>query len=555
MTPLLALLIALTWPRDPGSVTAACSNAFAQLQSRVGAIAAGAEGYTFANTVLALENAVADARDRIAVERFVWTVAGDGVLVNASRDCRATFRLNMIDVLADRRLYAAVARVAGHPPHDAFDRALTLAWLDRLKRGGAALGGARHDRYVEYARELVRVEDSFWRNLARDRTTIRVGRRTVEVDDGTLDFLRSENDADAREAFFRAYNRRAAAANAPLLERAIALRDRMAHALGVESWAEYRLQATPLGGFAQAQQFLTAAETAYAPGRPPERMAPWDLARDDAGTVSPARTIDEALEPVGAAFGLRFARAAENAWADGVLVYDVTDASTQRSLGTIYIDLARRPGKETAAGAYTILSPRGTRAGGVAIVASWPGRSTSVSGDRLVDFYRLAGRAVTLLSPDVPYESLARVSPGAEQTVEAIFERFGRADARTARSMLEQTALAQIDLAFSSSGSHVDTSAVWQAVATQTFAPLYDPGTYPQTASNAFADGDAGLRALQPWSQTYAADLLETLAPGGRFDPNAGERFSRTVLAPGATRRFEDEMRDFLGRDARPVMP
>lgn len=555
VTPLLALLMALTWPHDPASLTAACSNAVAELNGRVAAIAARSSGYTFANTVLALENATADARDRLAAERFVWAVAGDAALVDASRDCRTALRQTMVDVLANQRLYAALASVANRPPRDAFDRALTLTWADRLKRNGAALNGARHDRYAGYAHELVRVEDAFWRNLARDRTTIRVGRRTVEVDDGTYDFLRSEQDADAREAFYKAYNRRAHDANVPLLERAIALRDRMAHAIGIESWAEYRLHSTVLGGYAQAQQFLAAAAAAYASGRPADGTPPWDVARDDAGSVPPARTIDEALDPLGAAFGLHFTRASDNSWAAGVEGYDVTDESSQRPLGTIYVDLGRRPGKQTSAGAYAVLWPRAARAGAVAIVASWPGRSSSITGDRLVDFDRLAGEAIALLSADVPYETLARASPEREQTVAAIVERFARAEAPSAREMLEQTTIAQIDLDFSSSGSHVDTGAVWQRVASKTFAPLYDPGTYPQVASDEFAGGDAGLLALRPWSQTYAADLYGTLAPDGRIDPKAGERFRRDVLAPGAARRFEDEMRDFLGRDARPVMP
>ncbi|HEY1975612.1 MAG TPA: M3 family metallopeptidase [Candidatus Baltobacteraceae bacterium] len=555
MTPVLALLIALIWPRDPASVSGACANAATQLKTSVDTVAARNRGYTFSNTVLPLENAVADARDRVSAERFMWAVAQDGVLAGASRDCRLLFGQTMIDVWDNRRLYAALTRVAAHPPHDAFDRALTLMWVDRLKRGGAAADAARHDRYAGYAHDLARVQDSFWRNLAHDRTTIRAGRRTIEVDNGTYEFLRTERDADAREAFYKAYYRRAADANVPLLERAISLRDRMAHALGVESWAEYRLRSTALGGYAQAQQFLASAATAYASGRPPDGVLPWDLAHDDDAPVPPARTIDDALDPVGTAFGLRFTRNAENVWAAGVARYDVNDESTQRLLGTIYVDLVRRPGKQTAQGAYAILSPRGARPGVVAIVASWPGKPGTVTGDRLVDFYRLMGRAIALALPAVPYESLARVSPESQDTVAAVFERFARPDGPPARVMLEQTAIAQIDLAYSSSGSHVDTSAVWQRIAMATFAPLYDAGTYPQAACDEFVAGDAGVLALRPWSQTYAADLYAVLAPGGRVDSSAAERFRRTVLAPAASRRFEDEMRDFLGRDAHAVMP
>jgi Zn-dependent oligopeptidase len=565
------------WPRDAASVSAACASAVGELDRRVDGVAGRSGGFTFDNTVLPLENALSDAVDRTAAERFAWTFAQDDAIVDASRACRTSLRQAMIDVFANRRLYVAVSRVANHPPHAAFDRALTQTWQDRLERGGGTLGGTRHDRYVSYAHELAGVEDAFWRNLARDRTTIRIDRRqarglpsdmlaafarnrdgswVVPVDDGTRPFLRFESDADARQAFYRAYNRRAAAANVPLLERAIALRDRMAHALGIESWAEYRLRSTAFGGYVKAEQFLTSAAAAYAPGRPPDGTAPWDLERSDAsGSLAAAREIDDALSAIGTAFGLQFTRNVQGVWAPGVERYDVTDASSQRFLGTICVDLLRRPGKQTGEGAYAILRPRATHPGVVAIVASWPGRSGTIPPDRLVDFYRLAGRGIALLSPAVPYEMLARVSPAAQETASAIFERFARADAPPARTMLEQTALARVDLAFSSSGSHVDTSAVWQRVATATFAPLYDPGTYPQVATDEFAGADAGVVVLELRSQTYAADLYGALAVDGRFDPAAGERFRRTVLAPGATRRFEDEMHDFLGRDPRAVMP
>jgi Zn-dependent oligopeptidase len=563
-------------PNDAASLMATCASAVGELNSRVAAVAARSGGFTFGNTVLPLENAVADAVDKVAVERFAWTVAQDDAIVDASRECRMSLREATIDVLASRRLYAAVARIANHPPRGAFDRALTAAWAGRLRQGGGGASGARHERYVRDARELIGIEDAFWRDLARDRTTIRIERRQarglppdlvaafarnrdgsflVPVDEGTRSFLRFEDDSDAREAFYRAFNRRAADANVPLLQRAIALRDRMAHALDVETWAEYRLRATALRGYSGAQRFLGAAATAYAPGRPPNGIAPWNLRHSDDDPVPAPRSLDDALAAVGKAFGLHLTRRAETAWASGVARYDVADESSRRPLGSMYVDLARRPGKQTSEGAYAILAPRGTRAGIVAIVASWPGSSGIVSGDRLVDFYRLSGRAIALLLPAVPYETLACISPEAEETIGALFERFARAGPPPARALLEQTAIAQIDLVFSSSGSHVDTSAVWQRVVAATFAPLYDPGTYRQVASEDFIDGEAGLLALRPWSQTYAADLYGRLAIDGTFDPSAGERFRRIVLAAGAVRRFEDEMRDFLGRDPRSVMP
>ncbi|HTU82725.1 MAG TPA: hypothetical protein VMF61_11380, partial [Candidatus Acidoferrales bacterium] len=261
------------------------------------------------------------------------------------------------------------------------------------------------------------------------------------------------------------------------------------------------------------------------------------------------------VSAIGSAFGLHFARNDGGAWASGVARFDVSDTASQRALGTLYVDLARRAGKPSGDGAYTLLPPRAGRAATVAIVTSWPGRSGTIDGDRLVDFYRLAGVAMAHLLPEVPYETLARVSPDAESVDAAVFERFAGAGAPGARAMLAKTAIAEIDLDFSSSGSHVDTGSVWQRVASATFTQLYVPGTYPQVATDAFAGDDAGLLVLRPWGQLYATDLFSVLGRGGQLDARAGERFRRTVLTPGAARRLEDEMHDFLGRDARAAMP
>jgi Zn-dependent oligopeptidase len=341
--PALAARSGPSWPAGAAGLTATCDAQLARYREAIAAIGRRGTRSPFAATVLALEDAAADTADALSAATFAWSVTTDAAVRDASRACRLRWRDASADTLADPKLFAAIASAA--PPRDAADRALARAWKSAMMRGGALLAPAKRDEFLRLAHELDSLEDRFVTNLADDRTTIRAGRRTLPVDDGTFDevLLRS-GDAQLREAFERAYFRRAAAANVPLLERAIAVRDRMSHVLGYESWADYRLAAAAMGGLAQAQQFLAGAAAANAGARPAAGTPAWDAWRGSENEAPP-RSAQSVLDAVAQPFGIRFAPAGAAPWSDDVPAYGVTDSATGANLGTLYLDLYRRSGK------------------------------------------------------------------------------------------------------------------------------------------------------------------------------------------------------------------
>jgi Zn-dependent oligopeptidase len=81
---------------------------------------------------------------------------------------------------------------------------------------------------------------------------------TVRVSDSTAEpFLSNATDESARRAFSIAYLNIASPANVKLLERAIAVRDRLAHLMGFPTWAAYQLDVRVDRSPAHIMNFLT----------------------------------------------------------------------------------------------------------------------------------------------------------------------------------------------------------------------------------------------------------------------------------------------------------
>ena len=192
-----------------------------------------------------------------------------------------------------------------------------------------------------------------------------------------IEFLTQSTNEDARRAYYMAFNNRAAAANVPLLEQAIAVRDRLAHLLGFETWADYRLADRMAGTPARVEKFIGSTTTALQPAvasqidamqnavRAENRdsravLQPWDVKRGEY-LVSKAHavdgnavrqyfpvqhTIDAVLDVYHTLLGVTFENVVPaDAWAPGVLEYRVLDTASGTLLGITYFDLYPRPGK------------------------------------------------------------------------------------------------------------------------------------------------------------------------------------------------------------------
>jgi Zn-dependent oligopeptidase len=460
----------LDWSMDAATIARTCAAEISATDGRVQEIArprrSGA-AFTFRNTVLPLEDATADESDALAAQIFLSSVAPSKAARDASLACDTKLENAFSALAALPGLYAAVEfAAASGTAKTVYDKKLTDLWLETLHRSGAQLSATRRAEFVKRESTLHDLENRFGQNLANDATTIEIPSRqsngissdmlagfsrtndggyTVEVNSGTYEFLSQSTNEDARRAYYIAFNNRAAAANVPLLEQAIAVRDRLAHLLGYETWADYRLADRMAGTPARVAKFIGSTTTALTPAvaaqidamqnaiRAENRDAravlqPWDVKRGEY-LVSKAHavdgnairqyfpvqhTIDAVLDVYHALLGVTFAKVVPaDAWAPGVLEYRVLDTVSGKLLGITYFDLYPRPGKYDYFANFPILLVRATPSGRVpvaAIVGNWPkpsaGSPALLSHADVVTFFHEFGHDLAALLATAPYETL-----------------------------------------------------------------------------------------------------------------------------------------------------
>jgi Zn-dependent oligopeptidase len=302
-----------------------------------------------------------------------------------------------------------------------------------------------------------------------------------------------------------------------------------------------------------------------------------------------AHTIDAILDIYHTLLGVDFTAVTPvDAWAPGVLEYRVTDSATHKLLGITYFDLYPRPGKFEHFANFPILPVRtigGSHVPIAAIVGNWPqpapGQPALLSHDDVVTFFHEFGHDMAALLATAPYETLSEgfredfveapsqmlenfawqpsilervssnVQTGAPMPSDLIAKLVASRSTDDAYEMTRLVTLSTIDLAYHSSGPHVDTTAVWNAIAGTMDPLLVYPGTHPQVAFGHLMGGyDAGLYAY-PWAKVYAQDLFTAFA-ANPLDPAVGMRYRVDILAPARTIEPDEEVRAFLGRPMDP---
>lgn len=637
----------VTWNLSAAQIKTSCTDAVARAQARLKAVLAVRGRRTFANTVLPLENLTSDLNDTTVAQQFLFFVATDPDVQQASRDCNDAQSAFFTDLSASPQLYAALAAASrSNTAKDVYQRKLASSWLDTLKRNGAGLTAARRMEFVRLSKELTDLESSYAQNLANDATTITItsaqaatlpagltarlkpaagGGFVVPVDESTVTpFYQNETDEAARQAYYLAYNNRQAAANTPLLERAIALRDRLAHLLGYETWAAYQLSnrtaKTPqrvenfLGGLdksllpkARADVARLTALKAAETGNPAAVLHAWDFTyydnilhktqyavdQNQIRQYFPVQhTVDAVLDIYHRLLGVDFKQITPNdAWNPDVLEYSVSDSATGRFIGTTYFDLYPRPHKYGHFANFPVLPVR-RLAGGTyrppfaAIVGNWPrpapGQPALLSHDDVVTFFHEFGHNLAALLATAPYETLSsgfvrdfveapsqmlenfmwqpsilkQVSsnwetgqPLPDDLIDSLIKSRYVDDAYfTTRQIM----LAQIDMAYHTSGPRVDTTAVWDRLAAELTPMPAPPEIRPQASFGHLMGGyDAGYYGYL-WSKVYAQDMFTAFLNGGLESPVVGMRYRRDILQPARTYDPDVEVKNFLGRPMNP---
>jgi thimet oligopeptidase len=408
--------------------------------------------------------------DATVAQQFLFFVGSTPEVRNASMKCSSDESAFFTALSASPALYSQVAAAQrSGTARSAADRKLTEMWLDTFKRSGAGLNATRRTEFVKLSNELTQLQNDFQRNLSEDKTTIQItqaqaqslpadfvagltksaGGYTVPVNESTaISFLQNERDPDARKTYLIAYNNRAAATNTGLLEQAIAVRDRLAHLLGYQTWAAYQLSDRMAKSPERVMKFLDSLDATLLPkarqelavlaqlkakdtGNPNARIEPWDYAYYDnmlrktqyAVDENQVRqyfpvqhTIDAVLNIYHTLLGVDFKQVTPaDAWNPDVLEYAVSDSKTGRFLGTTYFDLYPRAGKFEHFANFPVMPQRevngALRPPIAAIVGNWPkpapGHPALLSHDDVVTFFHEFGHNMAALLATAPYESLS----------------------------------------------------------------------------------------------------------------------------------------------------
>ncbi|MBV8354336.1 MAG: Zn-dependent oligopeptidase, partial [Candidatus Eremiobacteraeota bacterium] len=462
-----------TWNLSAAQINADCHRQIAAARRQTDAIAAVRGPRNAASTLVALENLQADLNDNLVAETFLFFVSPKRDVRDASQACSDAVNAFQSDFGARPDIYRALLAVRRSSTATApYQTKLLDLYLESAKRAGAALSDRQRAEFVALSKELGRLQTAFGANLGDDHTTVTVtpaqiasldpdfaatlkrdatGNAIVRADESTvIPFLRDERDEVARQTFYTAYYRRGGAKNVALLERAIAIRARLAHLLGYRNWAEYQLANKMAHSPPRVMTFLDDLDARLLAGARTEiarlaalkaaetkaatvQIQPWDFTyydnvlrktayAVDANEVKQYFPVQHTIEAVLAIYskllGVTFTPAADDAWlpAPSVLHYAVSDTASGRFIGDTYFDLYPRDGKYDHFANFGILPirrlPDGrTRAPMSVIVGNWPvaapGKPALLSHDEVQTFFHEFGHNMAAILATAPYETLS----------------------------------------------------------------------------------------------------------------------------------------------------
>ena len=460
----------IDWNLTPAAISSSCDAGIAQMQASVRSIIVSRTARTFDTVIRPLEDASAELNDALVAQGFLFYVAPDKAVRDASLACDTKTSDVLTEITADPDLYQAVQNaVASNTATTVADRKLQELWIVSLKSSGAALAPQDRAEFVRLQKQLTELQNTFAQNLDEDKSTISIaadqtdgipadmlasftagagGSYVVPVNDATVELLTVAKNEDVRKAFYVVFQNRGASANVGIFEQAIAVRDRLAHLLGFESWAAYQLADKMAAAPARVEKFLDGLDSQLLPkataeietlrrlkaaqtGNPNAVLEPWDVNFEneqlrkskysvDAQMVRQYFPVQHTIEAVLGIYhrllGVDFAQVpSPNVWAPGVREYTVSDSRTHKLLGYTYFDLFPRPGKADGFANYPILPVRvvnGQRRLPVAaIVGNWPapapGSPALLGHQDVVTFFHEFGHNMAALLTTAPYETLS----------------------------------------------------------------------------------------------------------------------------------------------------
>lgn len=544
-------------------------------------------------------------------------------------------------------------------------RIVELALRD-FRLSGVELEGEARERYTEISDEAAQVSQKFsenaldavdhWELLVDDAQRLegipadvldaaqaaaaeagREGWKLTLKMPCYLPVMQHARDRALREQLYRGYATIASDQgdtrydNSAHIERLLALRAEEAALLGYASFADMRLETRMADSPAQVLDFLRELAARARPHGERDLaelrafareqlgisdLRPWDVAfvserlrearyayseEDVRKYFTEARVLDGLFDVMGRLFSVSLHNIDTPVWHGDVRVCDVRDAGG-RSLGTLYLDLYARQGKQSGAWVDSERSRRRGPAGLLTPVVyltcnfSPPqeGRPSLLTHDDVITLFHESGHALHALLSQVddpaasPFASVewdaielpsqfmenfcwewtviqslsAHVDTG-ESLPRPLYDKMLAAkNYQSGMQMLRQIEFALFDMLIHRRGSGLSIADVMATLdeVRREVAVLLPPSwhRFPHNFSHLFAGGYGAGYYSYKWAEVLSADAYAAFeeaaasaggSAGDTLDGATGRRFLEEILAVGGTRTAAESFRAFRGRE------
>lgn len=469
-TPSLPANTGIDWTLTPDQIASTCDARTSELKQKLDTIKAiPPSQWTWANSLAAIETAEADFSDSMIAQFVSNQISPDKAVRDASTACQEKAQPVLVQTSSDPRIYAIAAYWAGSAGAQlsAADRKLAEIYVEGGRRSGAGLSEAKRKQSDALFDKLNTLQRDFGVALAEDTTTVSITndeakslpasfvatlKKTatgyaVPVNESTFgQFMTNESSAAARQRFYMANARRGGMANIDRLTQAIAVRDQLAHLLGFQTWAAYRLDGDMAKDPKRVTSFLSQIDAALLP-KAREELAqleafkktqgdssawqPWDYSYYENRLVAARYAVDSeavrqyfpvdhvvssVLDIYQTLLGVKFAEITPaSTWSPDVREFSIADAGTGQPIGWFYLDLYPRPGKYAHVASFPLRSGRLLADGSFqkpvdAIIGNWPvgapGKPALLSHGDVVTFFHEFGHCMHSTLSRAPYETL-----------------------------------------------------------------------------------------------------------------------------------------------------
>ncbi len=415
----------------PESVKALSVSVIKELEEKLKTLAAvPAERRDFRNTLLAFENAVSGFGEAVQIPILLAYVSDNADLRAAGQELELRISQYSVDLFTREDVFKALNEYAarGEKLGEVEARLLEKTLLD-FKRNGLGLEPRARNRVKKLMKELIGIELEFSKNLREVSDALEVTEaelkglpedfkaRLKKTDAGKylvtmnypdyVPFMDTAESGDARRRLEHMYNNRCVPANIELMEKAIALRRKIAKILGYPTFADYVLADRMAADSANVFAFL---ERTWAKlklkGRKELRarlklkggedkvMRSWEwryynnllkkskysIDHEKIKEYFPLETVVKGMfEVFGEVFGVSFVPAPLETWHKDVRAYEVKNAGGSVA-AYFYFDLFPRDGKYKHAACFGVRGGRELADGSyelpaAAIVANFPAPS------------------------------------------------------------------------------------------------------------------------------------------------------------------------------------